>query len=222
MKVCSKCGVEKELSEFNKKRGTKDGVRAYCRDCHNRLYKEYYAKNREAELARERKKYAEDAEFRATCNAKSSAYYFNNKDVVIERTGAYYQSHKEAMRINARQRRAQDPEYRLSLSLRARCHAAIIRGAKSASTQELVGAPIDIVRKHLELLFKDGMSWGNYGKYGWHVDHIRPCSSFNLEDPVQQRECFHYTNLQPLWWWVNISKGAKWDGNARAPDCAVV
>jgi len=51
------------------------------------------------------------------------------------------------------------------------------------------------------------MSWDNYGYRGWHIDHIRPCASFDLTDPEQQRECFHYTNLQPLWWQDNLRKG---------------
>ena len=52
------------------------------------------------------------------------------------------------------------------------------------------------------------MSWGNYGK--WHVDHIRPCASFNLVNEEEQKKCFHYTNLQPLWAKDNLSKGSKY------------
>ena len=63
-----------------------------------------------------------------------------------------------------------------------------------------------------ESLFQSGMTWENHGKYGWHIDHIRPCSSFDLTDPEQQKLCCHYTNLQPLWAKDNLSKGYKWDG----------
>jgi hypothetical protein len=55
------------------------------------------------------------------------------------------------------------------------------------------------------------MTWDNYGKYGWHLDHIKPCSSFNLKDPEQQLQCFHWSNQQPLWAKDNLSKGAKWN-----------
>ena len=53
------------------------------------------------------------------------------------------------------------------------------------------------------------MTWKNYGRNGWHIDHILPCSSFDLTDPEQRRKCFHYTNLQPLWEIDNIRKSDK-------------
>jgi hypothetical protein len=53
------------------------------------------------------------------------------------------------------------------------------------------------------------MSWDNYGKYGWHIDHIKPCSSFDLSDRKQLLECFNYRNLQPLWALDNLKKGSK-------------
>ncbi len=33
MKVCTQCGVEKELSEFYKDKTRKDGLRRWCKDC---------------------------------------------------------------------------------------------------------------------------------------------------------------------------------------------
>jgi len=63
------------------------------------------------------------------------------------------------------------------------------------------------LRLHLERQFKDGISWDNYGE--WHIDHIRPCAKFDLSKPEEQRACFHYTNLQPLWEKENVSKGAR-------------
>ena len=55
------------------------------------------------------------------------------------------------------------------------------------------------------------MTWDNWQHDGWHIDHIRPCASFDLADLEQQRQCFHYTNLQPLWAADNIRKGAKYE-----------
>ena len=53
------------------------------------------------------------------------------------------------------------------------------------------------------------MSWDNYGLHGWHVDHIKPCASFDLSKPIEQRKCFNFNNLQPLWAIDNLRKGSK-------------
>jgi hypothetical protein len=76
---------------------------------------------------------------------------------------------------------------------------------KTTGTEELVGCSANELKAHLESQFKPGMSWDNYGK--WHVDHIKPCASFDLTQEEEQRKCFHFTNLQPLWEYENLSKG---------------
>lgn len=110
-----------------------------------------------------------------------------------------------------------DHQFRLLKTLRSRLYAIVRRGMgkKKGSTLELLGCSLPELRQHLEAQFADGMSWDNYGRNGWHVDHVRPCASFDLNDPDQQRQCFHYTNLQPLWAADNIRKGAKWDGSTH-------
>jgi hypothetical protein len=59
----------------------------------------------------------------------------------------------------------------------------------------------------LEKQFTKGMNWKNYGK--WHIDHIKPCASFDLSLEHEQKLCFHFTNLQPLWAKDNIRKSDK-------------
>lgn len=73
----------------------------------------------------------------------------------------------------------------------------------------LTGCSIAFLRQYLEERFTDGMSWANYGRgHGkWNIDHIIPVSSFNLTLEDQQRKCFHYSNLQPLWFMDNMRKG---------------
>ena len=68
------------------------------------------------------------------------------------------------------------------------------------------GYSIEELMIHLEALFTVGMTWDNYGYRGWHIDHIIPCSRFDLSLDSEQIKCFHYTNLQPLWMFENISK----------------
>jgi hypothetical protein len=76
---------------------------------------------------------------------------------------------------------------------------------KSLSTINLIGCSIEHLRRHLAFQFQPGMSWSNYGK--WHIDHIRPCAKFDLSKESEQKKCFHYTNLQPLWAKDNLIKG---------------
>ena len=59
------------------------------------------------------------------------------------------------------------------------------------------------------------MTWDNYGE--WHIDHIKPCCGFDLTDFEQQKKCFHYTNLQPLWAKDNITKNGKFIVNDDSP-----
>lgn len=108
-----------------------------------------------------------------------------------------------------KKRRKADLGYRLKETLRGRIWSALAGQAKSARTQELLGCPVIWLQVHLESQFRPGMSWENYGPV-WHVDHIRPCASFDLSDPEQQKICFHWTNLQPLFAKENLSKGAKY------------
>jgi hypothetical protein len=78
---------------------------------------------------------------------------------------------------------------------------------------DLIGCSPDFLRKYLEAQFEEGMTWENRGfdpDKCWHMDHIRPCSSFDLIDEGQQRECFHYSNLQPMWGFENMLKGDTW------------
>ena len=68
----------------------------------------------------------------------------------------------------------------------------------------LVGCTIEELKSHLEKSFDDKMSWDNYGE--WHIDHILPCTYFDLRNEDEQRKCFHFSNLQALWRLDNIRK----------------
>lgn len=100
------------------------------------------------------------------------------------------------------------PRGLIEARLRSRVHQALTGHRKTASTFELLGCSLDQLKSHLESLFVLGMTWQNRGE--WHIDHIRPISSFDLIVPEQQRCCFHYTNLQPLWKADNLRKSDKY------------
>ncbi len=97
-------------------------------------------------------------------------------------------------------------------NIRARMRLAIgTQGAyKADKTLALLGCTPAQARLHLEAQFSPGMACANRGE--WHIDHIRPCASFDLRDEAEQRACFHYSNLQPLWAAENMSKGSVYQG----------
>ena len=82
---------------------------------------------------------------------------------------------------------------------------------KAAKTAELIDAEIADLKAYLSSNWEEGMSWDNYGRDGWHVDHIRTCASFDLTDKEQQLVCFNWRNLRPMWAAENISKSDNYD-----------
>ena len=138
-------------------------------------------------------------------------YYHKNKNTKLKFLNRkdYYQKNKSIINQKKKFKFHNNINFKLSELLRNRIRASIKNQNKSASTIELLGCSIDELKQHLEKHFKDGMTWDNYGYYGWHVDHIIPCANFDLSDSKQQKICFHYTNLQPLWWQDNFKKGNK-------------
>jgi hypothetical protein len=73
----------------------------------------------------------------------------------------------------------------------------------------LLGCSIEEFKQYLQKQFKEGMTWSNYGQHGWVIDHIYPCCKFDLSIEEEQRECFNYKNLQPLWRKENSQKSGK-------------
>lgn len=112
-------------------------------------------------------------------------------------------------RAARREWRKRSARWNVTSRLRKRLDAAL----KSAKTQkahsvlDLIGCTPEHLMKHLEAQFSPGMNWNN--RADWHIDHIRPCASFDLTDPDQQKACFHFTNLRPLSKEANASKHAR-------------
>jgi len=122
----------------------------------------------------------------------------------------YHRKKMEVDPVYKAKRRASsygNPTYRMRLRLRARLYNALQGGAKSGSAVRDLGCSIPELKTRLESKFQPGMSWDNYGE--WHIDHIRPLSSFDLTDRAQLLQACHFSNLQPLWAVDNLKKGAR-------------
>lgn len=195
-KRCSTCRKVKLLSEFSKYASSKDKHGHCCKICKRIAGRKYHNENKDKINNKKKESYYNDLEKQSN---RKKIYREQNKKEILER-----ERKRRAIR------KATDIQYKLSLNLRGRILKAINKqyGSKAYSSIELLGCSIQEVRDHLEKQFIDGMSWDNHGIHGWHIDHIKPCASFDLTDPEQQKKCFHYTNLQPLWAFDNLSKGA--------------
>ena len=156
------------------------------------------------------------------CKKNAKKWYLNNKehkkqyDIIYKNKHKkrYQQQNKKYQKNNRKKinefllkKYHSDPQYKLSNILRKRILKVLKGYNKSKNTMNLLGCTIEQLWIHLEKSFKTGMTRENHGK--WHIDHIKPCASFDLTKPEEQAKCFHYTNLQPLWASENLAKGSK-------------
>ena len=188
-------------------------------------YKEYYEKNKE-EITLRNLKWKEKNEERykeykhrwwrdniEENTRKQKEYYEKNKEVISEKSKKYNKENRE--KINKRRRAwrtkaiKSNIQFRLSERLRHRLYQSLKGNFKSGSAVHDLGCTIGELKIHLENQFQEGMTWENWKHDGWHIDHIKPLSKFDLTDPVQFKEACHYTNLQPLWWKENLKKSNK-------------
>lgn len=114
---------------------------------------------------------------------------------------------KASVAARAKHRYHTDPQYMLRVRLRRRIRKMIGDGKAYKSSQSIIGCDWATFKAHMEGQFLRGMTWRNYGK--WHIDHIVPCSTFDLTKPDQVERCFHYSNLRPLWAKDNLTKSDK-------------
>jgi len=207
-KICSRCKEEKEFSEFYKNKRSKDGYKSYCKEC---ARKEYLSKQ-EHYIQKSRLYYETNKE---EISIKTKVYKEINKEKYKELHRQLYLKNKDKYKENAKRslyrRMENDVGFKLLQRCRKRLYEAVKGHVKSARTIELIGCDVDFLRDYIENKFQDGMNWENYGK--WHIDHIRPCSSFDFSIPEEQFKCFNYKNLQPLWAKDNFAKSDKIEGS---------
>jgi hypothetical protein len=228
-KKCNKCGVEKGVDEFSKdssnncykrckvckdydkkyKLENKDKIRKYNLDSRNKnqerdkKYREQYRlKNKDRILSRIKKYRLENKDkVKEQSKKYNKTYYRKNKDRERSRLRKYNAENKIKIRQYKIKRYYSDPAYRILQCLRPRVKDVLKGVLKSQSTIELLGCTALDLKNYLSKHFLPGMSWENYGKGigKWNIDHIIPCNIFYFIDPSEQKQCFHYTNLRPLW-----------------------
>ncbi len=182
-KTCVFCNETKPTSEFYR-RGT--SFRHGCKQCDSEKSKLCYQKNREQILNRNKQ------------------YYLDNRQNKLE----YMSKRKEITAARKRKRLREDVQFRLAHNLRARLSQAVRKDYRGSSAVQGLGTSLEELKLHLEKHFQSGMSWDNYGRRGWHIDHIIPLINFDLTNKEECQKACHFTNLQPLWEEDNLRKGA--------------
>jgi len=171
------------------------------RDKANSYSKEYRVKNINTVIEKQKERYLNNKDY---VLLKAKEYYEKNKDYKIKYQREYHlKNQKPRVRI------FQTKEQRkIKRTLRTRFNSYIKRETKHESVISLLGCTIDFYKTYIESKFKQGMSWENHGRKTWHIDHIIPLASFNMENIEEQKVAFHYTNTQPLWAIENLKKGS--------------
>ena len=152
--------------------------------------------------------------FKCSCGTECSKVIGCVKDGRVRSCGCYNREVQKSRTFPTnyetfKARREANPAIRMWQAIRARTRDAMRGHKKPESLTKALGCKSGDFRAYIESKFQPGMTWENYGYYGWHIDHIKPLSRFNLLDPIQYAEACHYTNLQPLWALDNIKKGNK-------------
>lgn len=114
-------------------------------------------------------------------------------------------------------------EQRLALNIRARVRKHLKQAFKITGYESVKGKSVQLfgctsveLKRHLESLFTEGMSWSNWGRGRgcWNIDHIIPLAAFDMRDREQRHKANHYSNLRPLWYEENAKKGAALIGSS--------
>lgn len=173
--------------------------------------KVYREKNKEK--IRERQKIAHKKHYEANkekIQAAHKVYNELNKDKIKKRTQEYYKKNRRKIldrnESYHQNKLKSNTQYRLAYILRCRLRTALNKKYKAGHAVKDLGCSITELKIYLESKFQAGMSWENHSQTGWHIDHIKPLSHFDLSDRDQFLQACHYTNLQPLWAKDNLTK----------------
>jgi hypothetical protein len=233
-KICCRCKIEQNISEYTKLKRTKDGLNNSCKTCVKKKSAIYYLNNKDKVVVQCRRWMKKN---RDKVQAASKRFRDKNPEKIKEINRRSKEKNKEKIKLRLREwreknkehikeykkihrkkykernielraiRRKTDSLYNLTNAVRCRINEYVkkLDIIKRNKTFDIVGCTPQELKEHLESQFKDGMSWENRNE--WHIDHIIPLCSATTEDELYK--LCHYTNLQPLWATENIKKGGK-------------
>ena len=208
-KRCAKCNEIKLISEFDKRKTTKDNLHFLCKDCDLEEIRKYRSEYPETVKEHSKKYREENPEKIKKFNKKWNE---ENREKIVKYQGKKYKNNLafrlsdymdiimfHTLRRSEQRQRREDPKYRLDSYIGCAISASLKNKNRSRRWETQVGYSLEKLKKHLQALFDKNMCWSNYGKY-WHLDHVIPKSKFNYTKPehIGFRECWRLSNLQPL------------------------
>ena len=234
-KRCTKCKEVKSFNEFHNHPKLKDGKNTQCKDCikivrykylteNKHITKAYLEKNK-GKISIQNKKYTK--KWRDNNKSVTSEYNKNYKKANIEKVSTlkkkwneankdrikdcqrlYYKNNREHILEKNREWNKKN-KHVVGWRTVLRSYFRRIGKTKEKKTIEILGYTALDLKQHIEKLFTDSMSWDNYGV--WHIDHIKPLSSFNEDTPPDVANAL--SNLQPLWATTREINGILYLGN---------
>jgi hypothetical protein len=216
-KTCTKCGIDKELSQFSSDKNKKDGKYPSCKECKSGADKKYRESHLEEKHTKDKKYYKENS---TKIKERSSKWYNDNKEYQLERMKKYYKENytkiketqkkwdelnKDKIKEYFKFKYNNDINYRIRQVLSQRLRLSI--KSKKEHTLVYLDCDIEFFKNWIEYQFDDSMNWDNIGT--WHFDHVIPCASFDLTIEEQIFKCFNWSNIRPLNSSENYSKGSK-------------
>jgi hypothetical protein len=221
-KNCTKCGLPKDLEEFHVSSSARDGRKPDCKVCAGARQKKYSDTHKEQIKAYKERYYADPVNKEnkrindkrwATENVERKKkmdkdYAAKNKEKIRKKQKEWNSipENKEWVNAYKQNKRLTDINFRLACNLRNRIRKLLKTGRPGSAVRD-IGCSLDDFKLYIEAKFQPGMTWNNYGE--WHLDHIRPLCSFNLENREEFLEACNYKNIQPLWKLDNLTKSDK-------------
>lgn len=187
LRICKICGIPKELNEYPPGKRYAEGRIPRCRICKNKDGRE---------RAKERRNRDPEKPLEATRR-------WRKKDP--QKTRQQYKEYNK--------KRRSVPKGRLNSNISTAIRASLSGNKNGFHWESLVGYTLEDLKFRLEKQFAENMTWNNYGKKGWEIDHKIPIAAFNFETPTDTdfKKCWALKNLQPLWSAENIRKQDKVD-----------
>lgn len=209
-KICSKCSIGKEISNFRKEKRTKIGLQSQCKQCE----KEYRLKNREKNIKYMKEYYKKN---KKELSQKNKIYREVHKEEKRMQDKIYRENHKKERNEKEIKRKNKDSIYRLKCNIRGMIKNSFRRRGfkKKQKGEKIYGCTVNELIEHLIKTYEE-----NYNeKWDWnflkevHVDHIIPLASANTEEDVIK--LCHYSNLQLLKEKDNLKKKDKIDWSLK-------